>query len=142
MLCKNCGINECEDTFGWCSECLDRFATIRACDAIKPERTFENTLQRKRKLELENKTVKDNGDDSKLLYDQQSDENKTWVLSQQEVEIILKAARTVSVRDHLLIRLLWITGCRISELLSVTPRDIDFSLRRITVSNLNMMERA
>jgi len=51
-----------------------------------------------------------------------------------EVEKLEKAAR--SVRDVLLIRLLFRLGCRISELLAVEVKDIDFTRGTVTIKHL------
>ena len=55
-------------------------------------------------------------------------------LEPDEVEKLEKAAR--SVRDVLLIRLLFRLGCRISELLAVEVKDIDFNQGTVTIQHL------
>ena len=55
-------------------------------------------------------------------------------LEPDEVEKLEKAAR--SVRDALLIRLLFRLGCRISELLAVEVKDIDFPQGTVTIQHL------
>jgi len=39
---------------------------------------------------------------------------------------MLHAAETCSTRDYLLLRFMWRTGVRVSEVISVTPKDIEF----------------
>jgi integrase/recombinase XerD len=58
---------------------------------------------------------------------------KTY-LEPDEVEKLEKAAR--SVRDILLIRLLFHLGCRISELLAIEVKNIDFDNATVTISRL------
>ena len=55
-------------------------------------------------------------------------------LEPNEVGILAKAARCV--RDLLLILLLFYLGCRISELLSVEVKDVDFNQGTITIKHL------
>ena len=55
-------------------------------------------------------------------------------LEPDEVEKLEKTAR--SVRDVLLIRLLFRLGCRISELLAVEVKDIDFEQGTVTIQHL------
>jgi len=57
-------------------------------------------------------------------------------LKPEEVYKILNTAKKVSMRDFLLIRLLWVTGARISEILNLKTEDIvwdDNSLILITL---------
>ncbi len=42
-----------------------------------------------------------------------------------EVHAVLDAARSCSARDYLLIKTMWITGVRVSELLNIRPRDLE-----------------
>jgi integrase/recombinase XerD len=55
---------------------------------------------------------------------------KTY-LEPQEIELMAKAARCV--RDMLLILLLFYLGCRISELLGLMVKDIDFTNATVTI---------
>jgi len=55
-------------------------------------------------------------------------------LEPDEVGEIIKAAPTI--RDELMIRLLFWLGCRISELLAITVSDIDFSRQLVTIKHL------
>ena len=55
-------------------------------------------------------------------------------LDPHEVALLEKA--TITTRDKLLIRLLARSGCRISEILELTPGDIDLNLGRITIQHL------
>jgi integrase/recombinase XerD len=47
-------------------------------------------------------------------------------LEKEQVDEILQAAETSSKRDYLLLRFMWRTGVRVSEVINVTPRDIEF----------------
>ena len=47
-------------------------------------------------------------------------------LEKEQVDELLDAAKTCSERDHLLLRFMWRTGVRVSEVTSVTPKDIEF----------------
>jgi len=47
-------------------------------------------------------------------------------LEREQVEEILEAAKTGSTRDYLLFRFMWRTGVRVSEVINVTPKDIEF----------------
>ncbi len=54
-------------------------------------------------------------------------------LDRGEVESILAAASTQSERDYLIIRTMWRTGMRVSELVAMTPSDIEGVNRVINV---------
>ncbi len=54
-------------------------------------------------------------------------------LDREEVEAILTAAATQSERDYLIIRTMWRTGMRVSELVAMTPSDIEETNRVINV---------
>ena len=58
---------------------------------------------------------------------------KTY-LEPQEVEMLEKAA--TNVRVHLLVRLLFRSGCRISEALALTVQDIDLEQCTVTIQHL------
>ena len=60
---------------------------------------------------------------------------KTY-LEPDEVEKLEEAA--VYTRDKLLIRLLWRLGCRISEVLGICVKDIDFSRETVTIEHLKV----
>lgn len=64
-------------------------------------------------------------------------------LTKAQVEEILQYAKIISDRDYLLIRLLWVTGMRVSELLSVCPIDIRATLgvTSINIPNLKHKNR-
>ena len=47
-------------------------------------------------------------------------------LEKEQVDELLDAAKTCSERDYLLLRFMWRTGVRVSEVTSVTPKDIEF----------------
>jgi len=54
-------------------------------------------------------------------------------LEQEQVEEILQAAETSSTRDYLLLRFMWRTGVRVSEVINVTPNDIEFKNRAVNI---------
>ena len=58
---------------------------------------------------------------------------KTY-LEAEEIELLEQAAEYL--RDKLLIRLLFHLGCRISELLGISARDIDFNQGTVTIEHL------
>jgi integrase/recombinase XerD len=47
-------------------------------------------------------------------------------LEKEQVDEILRAAEMSSARDYLLLRFMWRTGVRVSEVINVTPKDIEF----------------
>lgn len=55
-------------------------------------------------------------------------------LTLPEVQAVLKVAE--KPRDHLMINLLWQTGCRISELLEIRVEDIDFYGKTLRIRSL------
>ncbi len=57
-------------------------------------------------------------------------------LTKDQINKLLQFAYTTNFRDFLLIRLLWVTGMRISECLAVTPSNINFNERTIKIKNL------
>ncbi len=61
--------------------------------------------------------------------------SKTY-LEPEEVEKMEEAA--AYIRDKLLIRLLWRLGCRISEVLGISVKDIDFSQDTVTIEHLKV----
>ncbi len=60
--------------------------------------------------------------------------NLTDYLKKDQVDQILAAAKTCNGRDYLIIRLLWRTGLRVSELVTIEPRHIEFEDKVITVT--------
>ena len=60
-------------------------------------------------------------------------------LEPEEVELLEQAA--VYLRDKLLIRLGFRTGCRISEEVGIAVPDIDFSLKTLTIEHLKVRTR-
>ena len=54
--------------------------------------------------------------------------NITDYLEKEQVDQVLEAAHQCSERDYLMLRVLWRTGVRVNELLTITPRDICFRL--------------
>lgn len=51
--------------------------------------------------------------------------NITDYLEKEQVDQVLAAAHKCSQRDYLMLRVLWRTGVRVNELLTITPRDIE-----------------
>ncbi|WP_191906105.1 MULTISPECIES: tyrosine-type recombinase/integrase [unclassified Haloarcula] len=62
-----------------------------------------------------------------------TENNKGQYLSIEEYEKLVKA--TDNVRDKVMVRLLWQTGCRVSEAADVRISDIDRDNRSITIRN-------
>ena len=59
-------------------------------------------------------------------------------LTQQEIDALIEAAR--SPLEQLLVSLLYVTGARVSELLRIRPRDIEFERTRVRVMTLKRRE--
>ena len=51
--------------------------------------------------------------------------NITDYLEKEQVDQVLAAAHQCSTRDYLMLRVLWRTGVRVNELLTITPHDIE-----------------
>ena len=51
--------------------------------------------------------------------------NITDYLEREQVDQVLDAAHQCNQRDYLMLRVLWRTGVRVNELLTITPRDIE-----------------
>ncbi|MGA7076557.1 MAG: tyrosine-type recombinase/integrase, partial [Halobacteriota archaeon] len=51
--------------------------------------------------------------------------NITDYLEKEQVDQVLTAAHQCSTRDYLILRVLWRTGVRVNELLTITPRDVE-----------------
>ena len=51
--------------------------------------------------------------------------NITDYLEKEQVDQVLAAAHQCSTRDYLMLRVLWRTGVRVNELLTIMPRDIE-----------------
>ena len=58
----------------------------------------------------------------------------TDYLEKKQVDQILAAAKTCSVRDYLMPRILWRAGCRVSELLNITASDIEFNNQVVNIT--------
>ena len=58
----------------------------------------------------------------------------TDYLERGQVDQVLAAARTCNSRDYLLIRTLWRTGTRVSELLGITPSAIEFKNQVVNIT--------
>jgi integrase/recombinase XerD len=56
-------------------------------------------------------------------------------LEPEQVHAMLDAARVSSQRDYLIIKTMWETGMRASELLALTPADIERKEEVITITN-------
>jgi integrase/recombinase XerD len=56
-------------------------------------------------------------------------------LEPEQVHAMLDAAKMSSQRDYLIIKTLWETGMRVSELLALTPSDIERKHEVITITN-------
>ena len=61
----------------------------------------------------------------------------TDYLEKKQVDQILAAAKTCSVRDYLMPRILWRAGCRVSELLNITASDIEFNNQVVDITKPN-----
>jgi integrase/recombinase XerD len=62
--------------------------------------------------------------------------NRVDYLTKDQINNLLQLAYTTNFRDFLLIKLLWVTGMRISECLTVTLSTINFDKRSIEIKNL------
>jgi integrase/recombinase XerD len=51
----------------------------------------------------------------------------------EQVNEILQAAEISRLRDYLLLRFMWRTGVRVSEVINVTPKDIEFKNRVVNI---------
>src|SRR5665647_3854213 len=49
----------------------------------------------------------------------------TDYLEKEQVDQVLGAAHQCSAREYRMLRMLWRTGVRVNELLTITPRDIE-----------------
>jgi len=58
----------------------------------------------------------------------------TDYLEKEQVDQILGAAKTCSIRDYLMLRILWRAGCRVSELLSITASDIELKNQIVNIT--------
>ncbi len=58
----------------------------------------------------------------------------TDYLEKEQVDQILSIAKTSSVRDYLMLRILWRAGCRVSELLNIAPSDIEFNNQVVNIT--------
>jgi integrase/recombinase XerD len=60
--------------------------------------------------------------------------NITDYLEKEQVDTVLEAAHQCSARDYLMLRVLWRTGVRVSELLNIRPSDIELNNNVINVT--------
>jgi len=58
----------------------------------------------------------------------------TDYLEREQVDLILAAAKTCNPRDYLIMRTLWRTGTRVSELLGITPSAIELHNQVVNVT--------
>ena len=49
----------------------------------------------------------------------------TDYLEKEQIDCMMAAAKTCNFRDYLMLRTLWRTGCRVSELLNIKPSDLE-----------------
>jgi len=69
--------------------------------------------------------------------------NKTYILlpvtkipdylEKEQVDELLKAAKTCSKRDYLLLDFMWRSGVRVSEVINVTPDDIEYKNKVVNI---------
>ena len=60
--------------------------------------------------------------------------NITNYLTKDEVDQLLESALACNQRDYLILRILWRTGVRVSELLNIRPRDVEFNNHIINIT--------
>ncbi|MGZ4938309.1 MAG: tyrosine-type recombinase/integrase [Halobacteriota archaeon] len=60
--------------------------------------------------------------------------NITDYLEREQVEAMLNSAHITNNRDYLLIRVLWRTGVRVSELINIKPRDIEWTNQVVNIT--------
>jgi len=60
--------------------------------------------------------------------------NITDYLEPEQVSAMLDAAAIASFRDYLLLRVLWRTGVRVSELANISPRDIEWTNKVVNIT--------
>jgi site-specific recombinase XerD len=68
--------------------------------------------------------------------------NITDYLEKEQVDQVLAAAHQCSTRDYLMLRVLWRTGVRVNELLTITPRDIESQNSVINVTKAQVRKAA
>src|ERR1035437_8248702 len=61
--------------------------------------------------------------------------NITDYREKEQVDRVLTAAQQCSRRDYHMLRVLWRTGVRVNELLTITPRDIEPNNSVVNVTN-------
>jgi integrase len=81
-------------------------------------------------------TRKDTKVQTSLSDHKQQKRGKRVQLSREKVREILRMAELTNNRDFLLMRLLLVTGMRVSECASIRIEDIDFKNRSLTIPNL------
>lgn len=60
--------------------------------------------------------------------------NITDYLEREQVEMMLSSAYVTNNRDYLIIRVLWRTGVRVSELINIKPRDIEWTNQVVNIT--------
>jgi len=60
--------------------------------------------------------------------------NITDYLTKDEVDQLLESALACNQRDYLILRVLWRTGVRVSELLNIRPQDVEFNNHVINIT--------
>ena len=58
----------------------------------------------------------------------------TDYLEKEQVDCMMAAAKTCNFRDYLMLRILWRTGCRVSELLNIKPSDLEYHNQVINIT--------
>ena len=58
----------------------------------------------------------------------------TDYLEKEQVDQLLDATKACNVRDYLMMRVLWRTGTRVSELLNIKPSDIEFQNQVVNIT--------
>jgi integrase/recombinase XerD len=86
----------------------------------------------------ENEYVKANP--AKGISQVKKDKKAPVYLTQDEMEMLIKTA--IAPRDSLMVKMLYATGVRVSELVSIRKRDIDFERGTIKVFGKGAKERA
>ena len=58
----------------------------------------------------------------------------TDYLEKEQVDCMMAAAKTCNLRDYLMLRTLWRTGCRVSELLNIKPSDLEIHNQVVNIT--------
>jgi integrase/recombinase XerD len=68
------------------------------------------------------------------LYDWTDMKDITDYLEKEQVDRLLAASKACNIRDYLIMRVLWRTGARVSELLNITPQDMEFRNQVVNIT--------